>query len=408
MSTRSKSNKNRLESPSCVKSVVLSDQTNTRRITRSQVRAKATTQESLEFTTNPLSASISGMNLEENRNNTNNELWQMEAIRLPTRGPKSEFTELRWAKMNPIEWIDDLKVKAKSAEELSTGGGTPLKNPMRTPTSNKKSTFMALSPAFPSVEYPSYEGSLYESPDLLQSPFLVISSSDDSNLPPDVDKLLSNIDVDAMPQWWDFRSLQPCPSVERIRALVLAIEGQPKFLEMKSTLEQTRDHFTFSLSQLKAYHGGQYVESFELLCQGTIDRLQSILVLLVKGHDTSPIMTTPITCTGETRSSPATANKEAFQLHMNNWLRANWFNPYPDEAVSHQLAYETGENVHVVNTWLVNARSRRWRPSILKAFELNRPSEFLLEDSINIFEAKQVRRLDSPDPANCNKRTRLE
>ena len=345
------------------------------------------------------------MNQEENRN-ANHGSRQMGSSRLPTRGPKSEFTELRWAKMNPIEWIDDLNMKAKIAEELNTGGETPSKmKPLRTPMT--KSPFMPFSPATPSVEYPSFEGSVCHS--LLQSPFLVTSSSfDESNLTQDVDKLLGNIDVEAMPQWWDFRSLQPCPSVERIRALVLAIEGQPKFIEMKSSLEQVRDHFTFSFSQLKAYHGSQYVESFEQLCQRTIDRLQSILVLLVKGgHDGLPTQTTPVTSAGETRSSPTTANKEAFQMHMNNWLRANWFNPYPDEAVSHQLAYETGENVHVVNTWLVNARSRRWRPSILKAFELNRPSEFLLEDSINIFEAKQVRRLDSPDPTN-HKSARLE
>jgi hypothetical protein len=92
---------------------------------------------------------------------------------------------------------------------------------------------------------------------------------------------------------------------------------------------------------------------------------------------------------------------------MNNWLRANWLNPYPAEAVSHQLAYETGENVHVVNTWLVNARSRRWRPAVQKAFELGRPSEYLLEDSINLFEDRPLRSIQQINVTESSKRARI-
>jgi hypothetical protein len=47
-----------------------------------------------------------------------------------------------------------------------------------------------------------------------------------------------------------------------------------------------------------------------------------------------------------------------------------------------------------VSNWLINARTRKWRPSIIKAYEMERPADLLLEDSINIFCGKSVRKLD--------------
>ncbi len=333
--------------------------------------------------------------------------WQMESTCLPMRGPKSDSTESRWVKMNPIEWIDDLNSKAKASEALKLNG-TP---------SNK---FWAVAPqiATSSSLVPANENCTVdnfasrENHAWLHSPVLVPASSLTAT-PADVDMLVAMVDTKVMPQWWDFRSIQQSTSIDRIRALVLAIEGQPMFTEMKSALEQIRDHFTFSLTHVKGLQASQSEEEFEMLCQDTIHRLQALLMLFVKSHEkedsarTGP-STPPRASRESIRSSPTTGNKDAFQQHMNNWLRANWINPYPDEAVSHQLAYETGESVNVVNTWLVNARSRRWRPAILRAFELNRPSEFLMEDSINLFEAKPVRPLDDNSYSGSNKRMRLE
>ena len=148
-----------------------------------------------------------------------------------------------------------------------------------------------------------------------------------------------------------------------------------------------------------------------MLCQDTIGRLHALLVSFVKnpqeGNASSSTPPTARATTGVVRLPPSTPNRALFHNHMNNWLRANWINPYPDEAVSYQLAYETGETLHVVNTWLVNARSRRWRPAVLKAFELNRPSELLWEDSIALFEDKPLRSLDGLSFATTKKRIRL-
>lgn len=57
------------------------------------------------------------------------------------------------------------------------------------------------------------------------------------------------------------------------------------------------------------------------------------------------------------------------------------------------MASDCGTTATVVGNWLINARTRKWRPAVVKAFELNRPSHLLLEDSINLFEDKPLRDL---------------
>jgi hypothetical protein len=54
------------------------------------------------------------------------------------------------------------------------------------------------------------------------------------------------------------------------------------------------------------------------------------------------------------------------------------------------MASDCGVTTSVVNNWLINARTRRWRPAIIKACELKRPADFLLEDSINIFDGNHI------------------
>lgn len=46
---------------------------------------------------------------------------------------------------------------------------------------------------------------------------------------------------------------------------------------------------------------------------------------------------------------------------------------------------------------LQNTRTRKWRPAIERAFDLRRPAALLLEDGLNIYEGKGVRRLASWD-----------
>jgi hypothetical protein len=86
-------------------------------------------------------------------------------------------------------------------------------------------------------------------------------------------------------------------------------------------------------------------------------------------------------------------SKKKLAEYMTNWLRENWINPYPDEAGLSEMARECGASKTVVNNWLINSRTRKWRPAIAKACALGRPTFLLKEDSIHIFDGKPVQEL---------------
>jgi Homeobox KN domain len=84
-------------------------------------------------------------------------------------------------------------------------------------------------------------------------------------------------------------------------------------------------------------------------------------------------------------------SKQELGKFMTAWLRANFTNPYPDDEGLAQMAQHCGTTNQVISNWLINARTRKWRPAIIKACELGRSSDFLLEDSINIFDGTPIR-----------------
>jgi hypothetical protein len=92
-------------------------------------------------------------------------------------------------------------------------------------------------------------------------------------------------------------------------------------------------------------------------------------------------------------SSTVVVPKKDFSKYMTSWLRDNWTNPYPDEDGLVDMARECGTTSTIVSNWLINARTRKWRPAIIKATGLSRPSEILLEDSIRIFDGRPLRPL---------------
>ena len=83
--------------------------------------------------------------------------------------------------------------------------------------------------------------------------------------------------------------------------------------------------------------------------------------------------------------------KQELGKYMTSWLRENFTNPYPDDEGLVHMANHCGTTNQVISNWLINARTRKWRPAIIKATELGRPADMLLEDSINIFDGKSVR-----------------
>ena len=83
-------------------------------------------------------------------------------------------------------------------------------------------------------------------------------------------------------------------------------------------------------------------------------------------------------------------DKKFFTNYMNKWLKNNWTNPYPDDEGLAIMATENCTTETIISNWLINARTRKWRPSIVKAFELERPADMLMEDSIRIFDGENV------------------
>ena len=125
----------------------------------------------------------------------------------------------------------------------------------------------------------------------------------------------------------------------------------------------------------------------------------------------------------EMKSHDTKAATSAFQNTMEFWMKQNWCNPFPDDEVLHRLSHHLLANDMVpwtskdlvglrgiepseydrivvdittekINTWLVNTRTRKWRPAIEKAFDLRRPVSLLTEDSIRLYEGKEVRPLE--------------
>ena len=51
-----------------------------------------------------------------------------------------------------------------------------------------------------------------------------------------------------------------------------------------------------------------------------------------------------------------------------------------------------------MSNWLINARTRKWRPAIVKAYDLGRPADVLLEDAVNLFQGVPLRDLGEEVP----------
>jgi hypothetical protein len=196
-----------------------------------------------------------------------------------------------------------------------------------------------------------------------------------------------------MPLYWGFSLLGRTPLEERIRLLVLTVESQPNLFKMKLPYERTRDHFIYSVGYIRNHDPNPRAQ-LDMLCHETIHKLHALMDLSDKlGVQES----TPVAQRSQLAPPNPPLEKTELSMYMTSWLRENWINPYPDEGVMKSMARDCGTTPTVVNNWLINARTRKWRPAIMKAYEMKRPAELLLEDSINIFSGEPLRKLDSVD-----------
>lgn len=119
----------------------------------------------------------------------------------------------------------------------------------------------------------------------------------------------------------------------------------------------------------------------------------------------------PININGIVLSHAPLNNKAKWQLfssHLTAWMcqSSNWKNPQPDSVVLKQMAdyfinidcvpgvdgtATEAEAIAKISTWLLNFRTRHWRPSLEQAFDLKRPAMLLLEDSLRTFKNDTLR-----------------
>ncbi|KAL3805201.1 hypothetical protein ACHAWO_007189 [Cyclotella atomus] len=102
------------------------------------------------------------------------------------------------------------------------------------------------------------------------------------------------------------------------------------------------------------------------------------------------------------------AQRQVFTAYLTEWLcqSRNWMNPYPDETVLKQMAHHfihigcipgiqgvaiEAEAISKISTWLLNTRTRRWRPALERAFDGKRPAMLLMEDSLRVFKGDVLR-----------------
>jgi hypothetical protein len=130
---------------------------------------------------------------------------------------------------------------------------------------------------------------------------------------------------------------------------------------------------------------GQRRMILRVLYEETTAKLRELL-----GNHQPPLHQIPDKILSE--SSPI-ATKQDLSKYMTAWLRENWTNPYPDDQGLATMAQACHTTPTVVNNWLINARTRKWRRAITKATNMHRPAKLLLEDSLRIFDGEEVREL---------------
>lgn len=91
------------------------------------------------------------------------------------------------------------------------------------------------------------------------------------------------------------------------------------------------------------------------------------------------------------KSETPPCTKQDANTVLTEWLRENWINPFPDETCLEELSRRCGgKPVDQINTWVGNARARKWRPALMQAKDLGRPADYLLEDSLAIFDGRPI------------------
>ena len=216
-----------------------------------------------------------------------------------------------------------------------------------------------------------------------------------------------------------------CDTANKLGALALQIETSSNYFLCSPSYKRLREELAASCQLIHAEQINSPANRRSLLDKLYAQTVQKMEVLATMMKDIQPpsgptILPTgaianasdalsgrdgpPSSTTSSRRSkSPKKKGGKAFSKrdfasYMEKWLRDNWTNPYPDDDGLAEIADDCATTAQIVSNWLINARTRKWRPAIVKAYDLGRPADTLLEDAVNLFQGVPLRDLGEDAP----------
>ena len=204
-------------------------------------------------------------------------------------------------------------------------------------------------------------------------------------------------------------------AVKGLDALAKRFESMPKSYACQSSYKRFRDalfqkvlllsqQHDISFQQKNLFFSQIYSSSFQhmkalIAFAETMEREDQVNKESCNSKGMKPMDCHSISYSSGEDSSPIRPvlkrvyDKKIFTQCMNEWLIDNWTNPYPDDDGLTELAFINNTTSMIVSNWLINARTRKWRPAIVKAYKASRPASVLKEDSINFFKGLPLREL---------------
>jgi hypothetical protein len=196
------------------------------------------------------------------------------------------------------------------------------------------------------------------------------------------------------------------PTVERLQTLARTLESMSHSNKVMPSYRRVRDHLANTSGWIHNHcnqtsatidDAGANEQSrlLSILYNETIQKMEALIDMaqnLADAEAAARVVANQSVAAAAATTKPD--GKKDFAEYMQQWLKDNWTNPYPDDDGLAEIAQDCDTTKNVVGNWLINARTRKWRPAIVKAYELSRPADMLLEDSINIFEGKPVREIE--------------
>lgn len=212
--------------------------------------------------------------------------------------------------------------------------------------------------------------------------------------------------VPSLPPWDPsfllFYDGEALPTAERIQSLAETLESASHYSKVLPSYRRVRDHLAHTSGWIHHHcssdASNERARLLGILYAETIQQMEALI-------ETTQNMAKQDKAAARHPTSKAALKPEAkrnFAEYMSQWLKDNWTNPYPDDECLAEIASDCDTTPTVVSNWLINARTRKWRPALQKAFKLKRPADLLQEDSIRIFEGNPVRNLDDDGDATCD------